>query len=136
MSYPITQPRQERELMRTAILGALLVGVALHGSVARADTAAPQTPSYQSSLYVGGTIARQVTVKTRSGDVLTVLDVPIGIELSIHVIKGSTSNDERTGNAVFTGDITIRTMPTSQMVNGGALDNMLRAPLKLDVQDA
>lgn len=124
-------------MTKTAVLGVLLlVGMLCHGTV-RAAAPTSQTPPYLSSLYVGGSFARQVSIKTRAGETLTMLDVPAGIELSIHLVKGTSAPDDKGGYNTFTGDVVIRTLPTSQIGSGGsALTVMMGAPLRLEVQDA
>ena len=73
------------------------------------------------SMFTTGRVARQVTIRTRQGQMLTVLNVPVGVHLSIH--GRLTSGREPTVDVpvVFEGDVRIRTKPESQMLTGPAL---------------
>jgi hypothetical protein len=94
-----------------------------------------QAPSFLASHYSSGPAS--VTISTRTGQVLSVLTVPSEIELSIHLIKGeSTQPNDKTGTLTFSGDVSIRTRPRSELVDGPVRDQMMKAPLRLDVQDA
>jgi hypothetical protein len=77
-----------------------------------------------------------VTITARSGQVLSVLEVPASVKLSIHLSKGEfTPPNDKTGDITFSGDVSIRTRFASELVNGPALGQMMNAPLRLDVQD-
>jgi hypothetical protein len=95
-----------------------------------------QSPDYLASYFASG--AREVTISTRSGQQLALLQVPVGVELSVHLSKGEFTNpDKTTGEATFTGDVSIRTKPRSEVRAGtGLREQMMSAPLRLDVQDA
>jgi len=67
---------------------------------------------------------------------LASLQVPAGVELSVHLSKGEFTGPNQTGEATFTGDVSIRTRPRSELKDGGLREQMLNAPLRLDVQDA
>lgn len=95
-----------------------------------------QTP-FLASHYSTGSASRQVTISTRAGQVLTVLDVPAEVALSIHLIKGEfTQPSDKTSALTFSGDVSIRTRPRSELVEGPSREQMMKAPLRLDVQDA
>lgn len=93
-----------------------------------------QTPA-SGTVFTGGKAPRQVTIRTRQGQVLTVLNIPVGVVLSI---QGRLTSGTLTPDApvVFEGDVSIRTKPQSQMVGGSTQEQMLTSPLRLDVQDA
>lgn len=103
-------------------------------SVQRTDA---QAPEYIASYFASYRVSKEVTITTRSGQQLAVLHVPVGTELSVHLSKGEvTGSNAKTGEATFTGDVSIRTLPGSQLKEGGLRDQMMTAPLRLDVQDA
>lgn len=94
-----------------------------------------QSPDYLASFFASG--STEVTITTRSGQPLASLQVPAGVELSVHLSKGEFSGrDKTTGEATFTGDVSIRTRPRSELEDGGLTEQMMGAPLRLDVQDA
>jgi len=96
-----------------------------------------QTPPFLASHYSTGPGSRQVTISTRAGQVLTLLDVPAEVALSIHLIKGEfTQPNDKTSALTFSGDVSIRTRPRSELVEGPSREQMMKAPLRLDVQDA
>jgi hypothetical protein len=93
-----------------------------------------QAPSYLASTFVSG--AARAMITARSGQVLSVLEVPAGVVISVHLIKGEyTLPDDKTGDMTFSGDVSIRTRPSSELVSGPSLPQMMKAPLRLDVQD-
>ena len=118
--------------------------VAAVGCTAWVTLAAPaqrtdaQSPAYLASYFSSPTVSQHVTITTRSGQQLAVLEVPIGITLSVHLSKGEfTEPNDKTGEATFDGDVSIRTRPRSELIAGVGLRNqMMDAPLRLDVQDA
>jgi hypothetical protein len=86
-------------------------------------------PQYVSSTYLAG--AQEVTIKTPDGQVLSVLQVPAGVELSIHVVRES----KATKFGVFAGDLSIRVLPNSRLRQGSLLPQMMQAPFELYVQN-
>jgi hypothetical protein len=114
---------------------ALVAGMAWATLAAPIQSGDAQGPPYLSSFFGSG--AARVTIAARSGQVLSVLEVPASVSFSIHLVKGEfTLPTEKTGETTFSGDVSIRTRPRSEMVNGPALSQMMKAPLRLDVQDA
>jgi hypothetical protein len=93
-----------------------------------------QTPA-SGTVFTGGKAPRQVTIRTRQGQALTVLNIPVGVVLSIQgrLASGTLTPDSP---VVFDGDVSIRTKSQSQMVAGSTQEQMLTSPLRLDVQDA
>ena len=115
----------------TLALVACMAWVTLAAPAQSADT---QAPPYLASGFTSG--AARATITTRSGQVLSVLEVPAGVVLSVHLSKGEfTQPNDKTGDMTFSGDVSIRTRPKSEMVNGPSLPQMMKAPLRLDVQD-
>jgi hypothetical protein len=86
-------------------------------------------PQYVSSTYLAG--AQEVTIKTLDGQVLSVLHVPTGVELSIHVVRGSKGAKP----GVFAGDLSIRVLPKSRLQEGALLPQMMQAPFELYLQN-
>jgi len=114
---------------------ALVAGMAWATLAAPIQSSDAQGPPYLSSFFSSG--AARVTIAARSGQVLSVLEVPANVSFSIHLVKGEfTLPNEKTGETTFTGDVSIRTRPKSELVNGSSLPQMMKAPLRLDVQDA
>jgi len=107
------------------------IALVILASVQRTDA---QSADYVASYFASG--SREVTITTRSGQQLASLQVPAGVELSVHLSKGEFSGPNQTGEATFTGDVSIRTRPSSELKSGGLREQMMNAPLRLDVQDA
>ena len=82
----------------------------------------------------------KLSVSTRSGQVLTLLEIPAGVALSISAPNAFATNggalDGKQMPAMFTGDVSIMTRPSSELVNGPLREQMHASPLRLDVQDA
>ena len=123
------------------IIGLLLatfgcLALVILASVQRTDA---QSPDDVAGYYASSPkVPHQITISTRNGQQLALLEVPVGIELSVHLSKGEfTKPDKTTGEATFSGDVSIRTRPRSELKAGvGLRDQMMSAPLRLDVQDA
>jgi len=115
---------------------ALVAGMAWATLAAQVQSTDAQAPPYLTSFFSSG--ASRVTIAARSGQVLSVLEIPAGVAFSIHLSKGEfTPPIEKTGDATFNGDVSIRTRPRSELVAGSSsLSQMMKAPLRLDVQDA
>jgi len=118
------------------IIGLLLgsAGCIVLVILASAQRTDAQSPDYLASYFASG--SREVTITTRSGQQLASLQVPAGVELSVHLSKGEFTGPNQTGEATFTGDVSIRTRPSSELKVGGLREQMMGAPLRLDVQDA
>lgn len=82
----------------------------------------------------------QLSVSTRSGQVLASIEIPAGVEVSISAPTASGRSGEpwdgRMLPSTFTGDVSIRTRLKSELVSGPLREQMLTAPFRLDVQDA
>jgi hypothetical protein len=80
---------------------------------------------------------RQVIIKTWQGEVLSTLNVPVGVMLGIHASADRPKEMSPDGTSlVLEGNISIRTRLQTEMKTGPAGEQMLQSPLKLDVQDA
>lgn len=122
----------------TRIIGLSVAAICTVGLiVASVQRIAAQSPEYLSSYFSSHKVPRQVTI-SKNAQPLAVLEVPIGITLSMHLSKGEfIGPDDKTGEVTFKGDVSIRTRPHSELIAGVRLsDQMMSAPLKLDVQDA
>jgi hypothetical protein len=102
--------------------------------LASAQRTDAQSPDYLANYFASG--SKEVTITTRSGQQLASLQVPVGVELSVHLRKGEFTGPNQAGEATFTGDVSIRTRPSSELKDGGLREQMMNAPLRLDVQDA
>jgi hypothetical protein len=101
------------------IIGLTLASV---GSMALVTLAAPvqstdaQALPYLASFFASGPSSHRVTITARSGQVLSVLEVPAGVVLSLHLSKGEfTLPNDKTGDTTFSGDVSIRTRPGSEL---------------------
>jgi hypothetical protein len=90
------------------------------------------------AMYASGPM--QLTVTTQSGQTLASLEIPVGVELSISAPNASGSAGKpwqpKSMPTTFTGDVSIRTRPRSEIVSGSSRERMLTAPFRLEVQDA
>jgi hypothetical protein len=131
-----TAGRLESVMKQTIALMLALVGcTALVSLAAREQSAGTPAQDFLASHYSSG--PARATISTAAGQVLSVLDVPAGIALSVHLIKGQvTPVNEKTVTVTFSGDVSIRTRPRSELVDGSSREQMMKAPLRLDVQDA
>jgi hypothetical protein len=126
---------QKEGTIMKRIIGLALVAV---GCMAWATIAAQtqsssdaQSPEYLASYFTSPTVSQQqVTITARTGQRLVTLAVPIGVTLSVHLKKGEfTAPNEKTGEATFSGDVSIRTWPRSELVKDVGLRNqMMNAP--------
>jgi hypothetical protein len=90
------------------------------------------------AMYTSGPM--QLTVTTKSGQTLAALGIPAGVELSVSApsVSGNAGEpwDGKSLPTTFTGDVSIRTRPRSEIVSGSSREQMLTAPFRLEVQDA
>jgi len=118
-------------------LALILVGCLAWASLVAQAQSTAAAPPFLTSYFASHKVPVQVTITTQGGQVLAVLEVPVGVTLSVHLSKGEfTGPNETTGEASFNGDVSVRTRPTSELVEGAMRNQMLNAPLRLDVQDA
>jgi hypothetical protein len=92
----------------------------------------------QTNMFVGGEVAREITIRTEQGQILSVLTIPAGVMLSVH---GQTRPSQRlTDPILFEGTVNIRTKPEADMDRTpdavGDFEQMLNSPFNVDVQDA
>lgn len=81
----------------------------------------------------------QLSISTRSGQLLTSLEIPAGVAVSVSAPSAFANGDPLDGTqtpSMFTGDVSIRTRPSSELVQGLAREQMLAGPFRLDVKDA
>src|SRR5262245_62062934 len=122
-----------KQSIRVAL--ALVGGLSLVSLVVLDQSLRAQEPPFVASSYSSGPAS--VTISTRTGQILSVLNVPSEIELSVHLMAGEfTGPTDKMGPVTFIGDVSIRTRPRSELVDGSARAQMMKAPLRLDVQDA
>ena len=80
--------------------------------------------------------AKQDTITDKAGRILSVLEIPAEVAVSLHLADGEPNRpDQQTGVVTFAGDISIRTRPRSELVNGPLFNQMMNAPFRLDVRD-
>ena len=84
---------------------------------------------YVRNSYFSG--PREVTVRTGEGALLSVLQVPSGVELSIHVVREASAVQSGTE----AGDVTIRVLPKTRLKEGSLLEQMMQAPFELSLQN-
>jgi hypothetical protein len=75
--------------------------------------------------------AHELTIKTPEGQVLSVLQVPSEVELSIHVVR----EGKGAKPGVFSGDLSIRALPRSRLQDGSLFPQMMQAPFELYLQN-
>ena len=90
------------------------------------------------NLFADGPV--KLSVSTSSGQVLTSLEIPAGVTLSVSAPNASgtlaTTADGHELPSTFTGDVSIRTRLRSEITPGSMRDQMLSSPLRMDVKDA
>ena len=119
---------------RLVLLVFLLGTIASAGAAtgARRATSGPQ--EFVMSRYLMG--GAQVSIKSASGTLLTTLDVPPEIELSLHLLSGDQLSPIEAESFSVRGDVSIRMRPRAELRPGGLREQMLNAPLRLDVSGA
>jgi hypothetical protein len=122
----------KRELWIALTLVGVVVCVAFSMQRIEAQSTGPFT------MYSKGPVT--LSVSTRSGQVLTSLEIPAGVALSISAPNVFAASggvwDGKQMPERFTGDVSIMTRLSSELANGPLRDQMLASPLRLDVQDA
>jgi hypothetical protein len=114
---------------------AALLGGAISSKTNPTQTA--QADQRGTESYTTGMYPRQVIIKTWQGEVLSTLNVPVGVMLGIHASADRPKEMSPDGTSlVLEGNISIRTRLQTEMKAGPAGEQMLQSPLKLDVQDA
>lgn len=112
----------------------LCLAVAVGIFVADASQPPRPAPRPDTSLYLSGKGAKEITIRTSEGQVLSVLRVPEGIALSVH---GFAPRARAEGEPViFEGDVNIRTKPEKELKQGALYGQMMASPFSLDVKDA
>jgi hypothetical protein len=93
-----------------------------------------QTEQFLASNYFSGSEPKEVTISSRDGQVLSVINVPLGVMLSVHLVNGEFHGPQgRSGVPyTFSGDVHIRTRPVG---SGPVMTLMSTVPFRLDVQD-
>jgi len=87
----------------------------------------------KTQLFANGDHVRLVTIKTREGALIASMEVPKNIYLSVYADK-----EVHLGSKYweFSGSISIRTKPESEMKQGIAAEQMASDVVKLDFPDA
>jgi hypothetical protein len=93
-----------------------------------------QTEQFQASNYFSGREPKVVTISARNGHVLSVINIPVGTMLSVHLVKGEFHGPQGQPGVPteFKGDVQIRTRPVG---SGPVMTQMSTVPFKLDVHD-
>ena len=121
-------------LMALALAATASMTVAAVTCEAQEAVATP--PRYEASFYTTAPNPKQVTITDKSGRVLSVLEVPADVAVSLHLISGESNvPGELAGEVRFAGDVSIRTLPRSELVQGSLLAQMMKGALRLDVHD-
>lgn len=97
-------------------------------------TTKAQTEQFLASNYFSGAEPKEVTISARDGQVLSVINVPRGVMLSMHLVDGEFRGPQgRSGVPyTFSGDVQIRTRPAG---SGPVMTLMSTVPFRLDVKD-
>jgi hypothetical protein len=102
-----------------------------------AQDALAKVPAYLASYYTMAPAAKELTISDKSGRVLSVLEVPADVAVSVHLVHGEPPPSFEDGQPVrFVGNISIRTRPRNEIVNGSLRPQMMDSSLRLDVSDA
>lgn len=118
------------------ILFAVFCFSASVGAQTNIKTVPASVEEYETSTFYRSDYVHKITFITRQGEVLASLGIPSGVVLSIHSSVDSIKKRDSGGTPIlFEGNISIRTKPRNQMVQGPAYEQMMKAPLRLDVQD-
>jgi hypothetical protein len=120
--------------MRRFAIAFAFTMVVLTALVGLVTVSASQPSPYLASSYHA--VPHEVIISTRSGQVLTILQIPPGVSLSVHLVKGEWDGPQASGRLTFTGDVSIRTRSSSDPYSGPLRAHMTGSPLRLDVQDA
>jgi hypothetical protein len=93
-----------------------------------------QAERYLASNYFSGTVAKELTIATRDGQVLSVIEIPVGVMLSVQLVGGEFRGPQGKSGVptIFSGDVHIRTRPVG---SGPVMTQMMSAPFRLDVQN-
>lgn len=122
----------------------LLIAVFCFASSASAQTndqTAPQEADkyqYEYSFFYNGKDTCHITIKTRQEELLASFKIPVSVALSIHTSKDAIKRDNAEKVPVLIeGNVSIRTKPRNRLVVGvGAYEQMMQAPLRVDIEDA
>jgi hypothetical protein len=93
-----------------------------------------QTERFLASNYFSGRDPKEVTISARDGQVLSVINVPVGIMLSVHLVRGQFQGPQGQSGVPtkFNGDVQIRTRPVG---SGPVMTQMANVPFRLDLHD-
>lgn len=121
-------------MTRTSTVALLVLVGSLSSPLVTTRVLAQPSP-YQASLYTSK--PARVTIALSSGHVLSTLDVPADVALSVHLVTGESElPDPLSGITTFRGQVSIRMMPSDRLAGGGLREQMRRSPFKLDLDDA
>ena len=119
------------------ILSAVVCFAASVSAQTNIKTVSSPVEEYETSTFYKNDYVHKITLKTRQGEVLASLVIPSDVFLSIHSSIAAVKKRDSGGTPIlFEGNISIRTKPRNQMVQGPAYEQMMKAPLRLDVQDS
>ena len=116
-------------------LGIVLTAV---GIVAGVAFSMQQMQAQSEPVAMYASTPMQLSVSTRSGQALATLEIPAGVTVSVSGAAVLGNAGEKTPTT-FTGNVTIRTRPTTEVMKDtgvGTRERMIAAPFRLDVQDA
>lgn len=123
--------------MRTVTITLASIACLATAAFSQAQEANPVRPAYLMSWYSQAAAVKQVTIADKAGRVLSVVDVPADVIVSLHLLKGEYNTEQiAKGDVNLSGDIAVRTLPRAEMVGGPMWAQMERAPFKLDLRDA
>lgn len=111
------------------IAGAMACSIAVVVLLANRMPNEERDQEYTMNSYFKG--PRELTIKTTEGTVLSVVQVPAGVEGSLHVLTGS--DDGALG--VRGGDVVIRVLPANRLKDGPLFPQMMEAPVALSAQN-
>jgi len=118
--------------MRHILLLAVAFGLCSNIGVAQTKTKVLEY-AYNVKFFSPGEYVRQVTIKTQAGDLIASMEISKKFYLSVYADKNKHIGRDR---MEFSGMISIRTKPQSEMSNGDPAEQMAEGAPKLQFSDA
>ena len=123
----------------------IIVGIVSTIFFAQCSSTIPQTTEhvYQTQSFFSGVDTRELAIQTADEQLISTLEIPRGIALSIYADK-STLRGSSLGNSLPTGEVSryygkvsIRTQFQNSMLNGRpASESFAQVPMRIDLDNA
>lgn len=89
------------------------------------------------STYFMESYPKQIVIRKKSGEIISVIDIPLNVAVSVHTISGSVT--QRGGEGlpyIIEGNISVMARPQSEIIPGSVYDQMMQSSFKLDLYNA